>query len=184
MSEANPDDILGYSQEVIPENRIVTQSSAKVDEGVKTLEDKVISWQDIINYWRGKITKNKGFITVFCVVIGMFFSWAVNRCTGNFDIPISVYVLSAVIVVTTALLLIADGALPLIVLVKFAVAAFAGHYFMMWIASIDGHYFQLFTTNTCRYPFSVDMGMVFAAGSCAGYIGKSFEEIRAARRAK
>lgn len=182
MSEANPEDILINSHENLPENRIVTQSSAKVDEGVKTLEDKAIYVQGVANYWREKILQNEKLITFFCVIIGVFFSWAVNRCTGDFNIQASVYILSSIIVFAFVLLLIAPGPLPLMIIVRFAVAAFIGHYFMMWIVSIDGHFFHYFATDTCRYPFSVDMGMVFLAGSCAGYIGKSFEEIRAARK--
>jgi len=118
---------------------------------------------------------------MFFVLVGMFFSWAVNRCTGNFDISTAVYILSALIVFVIALLLIAPGALPLKVLVGFATSAFIGHYAMMWLVAIDGHFFKWFTSDTCRYPFSVEMLMVFLGGACAGYIGKSFEEIRAAR---
>ncbi len=182
MSEARPEDILGgWSENNSQSKSIVTQSSVKVDEGVKTLEDKVIHSQAVINYWRAKITQNEKAITFFCVIISILFSWAVNRCTGNFNIPSSVYVLSAIIILVVALLLIADGALPLIVLVRFVVAAFAGHYFMMWIVSIDGHYFGWLTADVCRYPISVDVTAGVIAGIFIGYIAKSFEEIRAAR---
>ncbi len=162
--------------------KTVTQSSAKVDESVKTLEDKSTNAQEVINYWRKKIMQNEEVITFFCVIIGMYFSWAVNICTGNYDIPPSVYILSSVIVFVVALLLIAPGALPLIVIVRFAIFMFIGHYFMMWVVSIDGHSFRFLTSDVCRYPFSFDVMSGVIAGAFIGYIYKSFEEIRAARK--
>lgn len=182
MSEVNPEDILRNKRDNnISDKRIVTQSSAKVDESVKTIEDKVLYGQDVINEWRLSITQNERGITLFCMIIGILFSYAINRCTGNINIPSSVYVLSAAIVLFAALLLIADGALPLIVLVRFAVSAFFGHYFMMLIVAIDGHYFMWFATDVCRYPFNIDVTAGIIAGICIGYIAKSFEEIRAVR---
>lgn len=182
MSEARPEDVLGYQPKGDNQNKnIVTKSSVKVDENVKTIEDKVINSQNLINYWRIKITKNEKTITFFCVMIGILFSWAINRCTGNLNIPSSVYVLSAIIILVIALLLIAEEALALIVLVRFAVAMFLGHYFMMWLVAIDGRYFSWFASEVCRYPVSVDVTAGIVAGIFIGYIAKSFEEIRAAR---
>ncbi len=185
MTEETPEDIFsqvdGGKKSNLPANRTVTQSSAKVDESVKTLEDKSTYIQEFINYWRGKIMQNERIITLFCVIIGMYFSWAVNICTGNFDIPLSVYILSGVIVFVVALLLIAPGALPLIVIVRFAIFMFFGHYCMMWLVAIDGRAFGLLTTDVCRYPISLDVTSGVIAGVFIGYIFKSFEEIRAAR---
>lgn len=185
MKGETPEDIFSQIEggtPNLPEKRAVTQSSARVDESVKTLEDKILSGQEIINEWRKKITQNEKAITIFCVLTGIIFSYAVNRCTGNLNIPPSVYALSVVVILSIALLLIADGSLPLVVLVRFAVSLFFGHYFFMWLVAVDGHSFRWLATDVCRYPVSVDLVMVFIAGSCAGYIGKSFEEIRAAGR--
>ncbi len=182
MSEARPEDILGYPLENTSQNKnIVTQSSVRVDETVTTLEDKVTHIQAVINYWRAKITQNERVITLFCVITGILFSYAINKCTRNLDIPASVYWLSAALIISFALLLISDGSLPLIVLVRFAISVYFGHYFMMWVVSIDGHYFGWLTADVCRYPISVAVTAGVIAGIFIGYIAKSFEEIRAAR---
>ena len=78
--------------------------------------------------------------------------------------------------------MIADEALPLIILIKFIISAWLGHYGMMWIIALDGHTWQLFTSATCKYPISADLIFVFIVGSGVGYAGKTFEEIRAASK--
>ena len=182
--EETPEEIFsqieGGKQKLL-ERKTVTQSSARVDEGVRTLEDKVIGWQEIINYWRSEVARKQTGITSFCIILGCFFSLAVNRCTGNLDISPPVYALCAALLLAGGFLLIADGPLRLIVLVKFTAAAFFGHYLMMWVISIDGHTWGLFTSDICRYPISIDVSVGVVAGTLIGYIWKSFEEIRAAR---
>ena len=184
MSEARPEDILGgnsHQEGNLPAKRnVTTNTSAKVDESVSSVADKVEYWQEYINYWRKTITHNESVIIISCILFGLVYSWAINECTGNLGFPIYAYVLVGFIVIALSLLLIADGSLPLTVLVKFAVSVAFGHVLMMNIIAVDGHTFRILSTYVCRYPLTPDSAMVFILGSGSGYLLAKFEEIRAA----
>jgi hypothetical protein len=185
--DRSPEDIFSQiekgSSPNLPANRqTVTQSSKKVDEGVKTVEDKVIQWQQHINHWRLAITQNEQIIVVFCVLFGICYSYAINECTGNFHFPVYAYVTTIITIVSVSLLLIAPGELPLVTLVKFAVSIAFGHVAMMTLIAVDGHTWHWFTTDTCRYPITTDSIMVALVGAGAGYMFAKFEEIREGKR--
>ena len=167
------------SEPNLPARQTVTKSSATVGEGVKTVEDRVRNWQIFINDWRISIIQKEDPIIIFCIILGGFYSWAVNECTGNFNVPFYAYVMSAIIIGFGALLLITEGSLPLVVLVKFAVAIALGHTGMMWAIAVDGHSFHFFTIEVCRYPLTTESFMVYLLGGGSGYIVAKFEEIRA-----
>ena len=165
-------------------NRNITKSSIRIDESVQTIEDKVTYWQELINHWRITIIQNERVIIIFCIVFGFFYSYAINECTGNIHIPAYSYVMIASIIVLLSLLLITEGALPLVVLVKFAISVAGGHVSMMLLIAADGHTWNLFTTAVCRYPISSDSIMVYLVGGGSGYIFAKFEEIRTSGREK
>ncbi|MCK5612203.1 hypothetical protein KAR91_60590 [Candidatus Pacearchaeota archaeon] len=182
MSEARPEDILGnesYQGNNLPAKRPVTNSSAKIDESVSSVAEKVEYWQNYINYWRKTITQNESVIIIFCILFGLVYSYAINECTGNLGFPVYAYVLVGFIVAALSLLLIADGSLPLTVLVKFAVSVAFGHILMMNIIAVDGHTFRVLSTYVCRYPLTPDSIMVYIFGGGSGYLLAKFEEIRA-----
>ena len=85
----------------------LTQTSVKVDEGVKDFGEKVIRWQELINYFRVIISQNELIIITFCFLFGAIFSYAINECSMGFNIPASVYILSALLVLSGSLLIIA-----------------------------------------------------------------------------
>lgn len=181
--EETPEEIFSQiegEKQNLPAKRTVTQSSARIDESVSTVADKVEYWQEHINYWRKTITQNESVIIISCILFGLLYSYAINECTGNLGFPIYAYVLVGFIVIALSLLLIADGSLPLTVLVKFAVSIAFGHVMMMNIIAVDGHTFRWISTDVCRYPLTPDSIMVFVVGSGSGYLLAKFEEIRAA----
>ena len=102
----------------------------------------------------------------------------INECSGNVNIPGYTYMLVAVIVSLLSLLLIAEGSLPLVLLIKFAVSVAAGHVSMMFLIAVDGHTWHIISTEVCRYPITSDSVMVFLVGGGVGYIFAKFEEIR------
>jgi len=172
----------GSSPNLPAKRQTVTQSSAKVDEGVQSIEGKVIQWQQHINHWRLAITQNEQTIIMFCVIFGACYSYAINECTGNLNFPVYAYVTTIITIVSIFLLLIAPDELPLVTLVKFAVSIALGHVSMMTLIAVDGHTWHLFTTDTCRYPVTTDSIMVFLVGGGAGYIFAKFEEIREGKK--
>ena len=183
MNEARPEDILGdeFPQgNNLPARRPVTNSSAKIDESVSSVAEKVEYWQNYINYWRKTITQNESVIIISCILFGIVYSYAINECTGNLGFPVYAYVLVGFIVASLSLLLIADGSLPLTVLVKFAVSVAFGHVLMMNMIAVDGHTFRWLATDVCRYPLTPDSIMVYIVGGGSGYLLAKFEEIRAA----
>ena len=90
--------------------------------------------------------------------------------------------MSGIIIISWSLLLITEGSLPLVVLVKFGVSIAAGHVAMMWIIAIDGHTWGLLTTDVCRYPLTTDSFMVWLVGGGSGYIAAKFEEIKMGKK--
>ena len=86
-----------------------------------------------------------------------------------------------IIMVLSSLLLIADGSLPLVVILKFVSSFTVGHASMMILIAIDGHTWGLFTTDVCRYPVTTDAIMWVILGGSGGWILKSYEEIRLKR---
>ena len=186
----NPEDIFNqvYGKEKsLPkkqyqQSKAITQSTVKVDEGIKTVEDRVINWQVILNNWRITIVQIEPVIIVICVVLGWLLSYTVNKCTGVFNPPWYVYMMAGVIVISWFFLLITEGVLSLIVLVKFITATAAGHYSMMWVIAVDGHTFKFFTMNVCKYPIASDIISGLFPGLIIGYIFKTFEESRAGKK--
>lgn len=163
----------------LPAPRKYTKTTERVDKSIRTVEDRLMYWQTLLNNWRIAISQNEQIITVGCILFGLLYSFAINECTGNFEFPIYVYVLVGIIVIVTSLLLIAEGGLPLLTIVQFGVSLAFGHVSMMFLVAVDGHYWQLFTTDVCRYPVTTDSAMVFIVGGGAGYMFAKFEEIRA-----
>ncbi len=181
MSNPTPDEIFGQvivKTKYLP-TKTVTKSSAKVDESVKTIEDRVRNWQEILNNWRIAIIQNEQAIIILCIIFGIVYSYAINECTGNLNFPIYVYVLTGIIVALFSLLLITEGSLPLLVLVKFAVSIALGHYAMMWVIAVDGHTWEFFVVYVCRYPMTWESIAVYIVGGGCGYISAKFEEIKA-----
>lgn len=183
--KTNPEDVFEQifddSKTTLPvQQKLLTPSTAKLDDGVKTVEDRVLYWQKMINHWRITIAQNEQVIIIFCIIFGLAYSYAINECTGNFNLPVYVYAMSIGLVFMASLLLIAEGGLPLLVLVKFGVSIATGHVAMMFLIAVDGHYWKLFVTDVCRYPVTTDSIMVFIVGGGAGYIFAKFEEIRSA----
>lgn len=164
-------------------NNLITRSSEKLDDGVKSVEDRVYYWQDMINNWRITIMQNEQLIVSFCILWGLIFAYAINECTGNLNFPWYVYGLVVIIMVLCSLLLIADGSLPLVVILKFVSSFTVGHASMMILIAIDGHTWGLFTTDVCRYPVTTDAIMWIILGGSGGWILKSYEEIRLKRDA-
>jgi len=148
--------------------------STKPNKNVKTVEEKVKLWQEIANRWRTTITQNEKVIVIFCMLAGFVYSYAVNECTGNFDVPIYVYAMAFGIVILCSLLLIAEKTLPLLVLVKFSAAAAFGHVAMMFLIVADGP-IGVFTVATCSSPVTIDSVMVWLFGSGTGYIAANFQ---------
>lgn len=177
MVEKRPSDINGqlFSNDHERKQVSVSASSPKLDEGVRTIENKVRTGQDLINEWRIRIVKNEQAIIISCLLFGVLIAYAVNECTGDFDFPGYAYWMAGVIVFLLSLLLISGGSLPLIILIKFATSMVSGHLAMMFLIAIDGHGFGFFTTDTCRYPVTFDSitGCLFGVG--IGYIAATFK---------
>ena len=143
--------------------------SPMLDEGVKSVEERLMTWQERVNDWRKKIIQNEQVITLICVLSGMVYSYAINECTGDLDIAWYVYLMASVIVALGSLLVISEGGLLLIVLVKFGLAMSIGHYAVMWLVAVDGHYWAAFTYETCRYPMTPDLISGFIVGVGSGF---------------
>ena len=153
----------------------VTSDSPKLDVGVKSVEDRLITWQERINDWRRKIIKNENIIIMFCVLTGAVFSYAINECTGDFDFPWYAYLMGFAIIALWSLLMITEGGLQLIVLIRFGVTLALGHYSMMWLVAIDGHSWHIFTFEICRYPMTQDLIAGFFVGIGSGFILAKFK---------
>jgi hypothetical protein len=182
-NKKNPEDIFNqvegksdvkYHSEEVGKNTI-TATSSKIDEKVKTIEGKAQYWQDILNDWRKNITQNEQIIIITCFLIGAIYSYAVNKCTGNVDVPIYAYVMSGVIVIMMSFLLIADKSLPLLVLIKFAVSVAAGHLALMHLVAVDGHGWGWITSDVCRFPITTDKVLVWMFGIGCGVILTTFK---------
>ena len=182
MSKDSPEDIFNQVNGEVGTNlpaeedyNTITATSAKIDDKVRTIEGIAQYWQDILNDWRKMITQNEQAIILMCIVLGFIYSFAVNECTGNLDVPVYAYAMSAIIVFLVSLLLIAERSLPLLVLIKFAVSWAAGHLAMMYLIAADGHSWMIFTDNVCRYPVTTDSIMVYSFGVGSGIIIATFK---------
>ena len=153
----------------------ITAKSVKIDNKVRTIEGITQYWQDILNNWRKTITQNEQIIIIMCIFIGIIYSYAVNKCTGNINVPPYAYVMSGIIIVLISLLLIAERSLPLLVLIKFAVSVAGGHLAMMYLVAVDGHGWGLFTDAVCRYPVTTNTIMAYIFGVGSGIIASNFK---------
>lgn len=145
-----------------------------INKNVQTVEEKVKSWQTRANQWRTTITQNEKIILIFCMLSGLAYSYTVNECTGNFNVPVYVYIMAFGILILCSLLLIADKTLPLLVLIKFSAAVAFGHVAMMFLIVADGP-IGLFTIAACQTPITIDSVMVWLFGSGTGYIAANFQ---------
>ncbi len=183
MDDKNPEDVFNQVeggseinvQESEVEKNTITATSVKIDEKVRSIEGLAQYWQDVLNDWRRTITQNEQAIIIMCIVIGSIYSYAVNKCTGNIDVPVYAYVMSGVIVILISLLLIADESLPLLVLIKFGVSVSGGHLSMMYLVAVDGHGLGLITSDVCRYPVTTDSILVWVFGVGCGIVIMSFK---------
>jgi len=185
MSDLKPEDVydrLHGIQKNLLENKgdskNITRTSAKLDDGIKTIEDKVIYWQERINSLRISVMQNEQFVILFCILLGIVLAYSINECTGNIDIPAYVYVLIFLNLVWLSLLMIPEGSLPFIAILKLVSAYTVGHAWMMLMIALDGHFFKWFVTDVCRYPFTKDTIMWVILGAIGGYAVKSIEEIK------
>lgn len=183
MSDTNPEDVFsqveGESEIDLPveqdfKNKI-TAKSVKITDKVRTIEGISEYWQDILNNWRKAITQNEQIIIILCICIGIVYSYAVNKCTGNIDVPVYAYIMSGVIIVLISLLLIAEKSLPLLVLIKFGVSVAGGHLAMMYLVAADGHDWGLFTDAVCRYPVTTNTLLAYTFGVGSGIIISTFK---------
>jgi hypothetical protein len=174
MNTQKPEDIFDqvYNKDQIPRNHSISVDveNGAVDGSVKSIDNKITLWQELANEWRKAIIQNENIIISFWILFGLIYSYAINECTGNFHVPTYVYVMAGIIIMLVSLLLITEGSLPLLVLVKFGVSIAFGHVSMMFLIAADGHTFKIFTTDVCRYPITTDSVMIYMVGVGTGYI--------------
>lgn len=178
MSETKPGDLLDevygegakkrHQANIVPVD--VEKHAAKIDGGVRTIEEKLTYWQEIGNEWRKAIVQNEHLISAFWFLFGMIYSYAINKCTGSFVIPGIAYLLSGIILVLLVFLMISEESLPLLSLIKIGLYGAFGHIMMMTAVAVDGHTWNLFTSDVCRYPFSSDSLMIYMLGMASGIV--------------
>lgn len=162
----------------IPGQENVTRSTERLDDSIRTIEDKIVHWQEIINNWRITILQNERAIIIFYALFGFIFAYAINECTGDLDFPLYAYILVGIIMMLMALLQIPEGGLRLIIILKYSISMMLGHYSMMMFIAIDGHTIRWFTTDVCRYPATSDFLMGIPVGGAIVFLAKSYEEIK------
>lgn len=145
-----------------------------VNKNVKTVEEKVKSWQERVNQWRTAITRNETIIIILCMISGVLYSYAVNECTGNFNVPIYAYIMAIGMGLLCSLLLIAEGSLPLLLIIKFSASVVFGHFVMMFLIVADGP-IGFFTIASCTNPITSDTVLSWIFGSFTGYIAAHFQ---------
>lgn len=137
---------------------------------VKVVEDKITSFQEFATFWQRQFIQNEDAISVCCFGAGLIYSYAVNECTGDVNVPWYAYILGGVAAFLFWLLVIRESSLKLVVIIKFLTAFLFGHVFLMFAVALDSHYFGYFTFNVCRYPFGGNEVMWTSLGAMGGFL--------------
>lgn len=161
-------DLKNNHQEQPKETSVI---SPPVDEKILSVEGKLEKAQAKATEWQRMLIQNETIVSVICFISGVIYSFAVNECTGDYDFPWYAVFFAALSASLFYLLLIREGSLQLVILVKFASYFFLGHILLMFLVAIDSHSWKLFTVYTCKYPFTSDFFMGTALGAMGGFLG-------------
>jgi hypothetical protein len=141
-----------------------------VDGRILAVDEKLTKIQVFATKWQRQLVKNETLLSFVCFFLGVIYSYAINKCTGDFNVAWYTYVLAIGWGISFSLLLIREGSLPLSIIAKFILIFLVGHVSLMFFVAADSQTFHLFTVNVCRIPFGWNELTWWTLGLLSGYL--------------